>query len=69
MGLMGVCRGGVTLVGVVFTGVGFIGGRSLVVMVGEMPCDERTDALFPASFHHDERTRSTNGDCAGPPLG
>ncbi len=33
MGLMGVCRGGVTLVGVVFTGVGFIGGRSLVVMV------------------------------------
>ncbi len=32
-GLIGVWRGGVSLLGVAFTGVGFIGGRSAVVMV------------------------------------
>ena len=31
-GLIGVWRGGVSLVGVVFTGVGFIGGRSPTVV-------------------------------------
>lgn len=33
MGLIGVWRGGVSFVGVALTGVGFIGGRSVVVMV------------------------------------
>jgi hypothetical protein len=33
MGLIGVWRGGVSLLGVVFTGVAFIGGRSAVVML------------------------------------
>jgi hypothetical protein len=31
--LIGVWRGGVSLLGVVFTGVGFIGGRSVVMVV------------------------------------
>ncbi len=32
-GLIGVWRGGVSLVGVAFTGVGFIGGRSLLMLL------------------------------------
>jgi hypothetical protein len=33
VGLTGVWRGGVSLIGVAFTGVGFIGGRSAVIVV------------------------------------
>jgi hypothetical protein len=32
-GLIGVWRGGVSFVGVAFSGVGFIGGRSLLMLV------------------------------------
>jgi hypothetical protein len=59
VGLIGVWRGGVSLIGVAFVGVGFIGGRGLAMVEWNVMVVQRTDGMFPQRFS------AMNTDCAG----